>query len=112
MSGNHATRRKAGRAKHLAAYRADGRFASLSAFIENERLAAALRGGLARKRYTLKTLQFTGSFDDCASYAMADAAISVRVEEWIARIYASAPLPSSFTKGTLTDAISAISSKR
>lgn len=44
MSGNHASRRKAGRAKHLAAYRADGRFSSLSAFIENERLAAALRG--------------------------------------------------------------------
>lgn len=42
MSGNARTRRRARRAEHLAAYRADGRFSSLGAFIENERLAEAL----------------------------------------------------------------------
>ena len=42
MSGNHATRRKAMRAKHLAAYREDGRFASMTAFIEATRIVEVL----------------------------------------------------------------------
>lgn len=107
MSGNSHTRRKARRAKLLAACRADGRFASLADFAENERLVAALRGEAEPRRYALKSLRFTGSFADVGLAAAATSA-----EERTKKIYASLQVPAEQMKGTSNVSIGSVSPKR